>query len=582
MARQYGILHISFLLAFGLLGWVTLITLTVWPVSAFPRVAMTWEHGLVLLLLAPARFLSFRIYRRERIALDSAFYVATAFAFGVLDSAWLLLLTLTLDAVVNFLWGKRSMAEREAPLRYTLSYILYQGGLPSVVMLACQAFFHFTVGPIQVDGPGVDDVHLAWTLSAFSLLFVAGHYALAGGAPFFHGAHTVWRKFFFPVVGAELILTPLALAMAMGYKHQGIPLFLLIGFTGLIFGGIFRSWATTSDQERRRMVELSVVNQLSRAMAKSIDQDHLFQNIAQATLQLVGRSSFFTIGVVDSAKAEVDYEMFDGDAQSVERLVARMHDGVSGWVVQHAQPLVVSDLQRDYGRYARDDRYRDQRFHSWIGVPVQSYGRVVAVISLQSEERGAFDADQLRVMTIIADQVAVAVEASRLYELSTIDSLTGLFVRRYFDQRLEEEFHRSVRYDTPLSVGLLDLDYFKRINDTYGHPFGDKVLRCAAQAMRGNMRSFDIAARYGGEEFVFVLPRTGAEDALAVAERIRADVAALRLSDEAGELVSATASVGIATLSQGQFDSPQALLKAVDMALYRAKDKGRNLVVAAK
>lgn len=581
MPRQYGFFHIGFLIALGLMGWGTLIGLTVSSASAFDKPNMNWEHTLVLVLLGTARILSFPIYRRVRVALDSAFYVATAFAFGVLDSAWLLLLTLSIDALVNLARVTGPPDDRSPPWHYSVGYFLYQGGLPCLVLLACHALFQQLVGPIQVDSPAMDDVRLAWTLSLFSLMFLGGHYALAGGGSWFHSAAATaaWRRLFLPVVGAELTLVPLALAMAMGYKHRGIPLFLLIGFSGLVFGGIFRSWAAASDQERQRMIELSVINQLSRAMAKSMDQEHMFRNMARATIQLVGQSSFFTIGLVDSAKAQVEYEVFDGDAQQVERLVAPVEDGISGWVLQRNEALMLGDVQNHYHRYARNDRYSDANFNSWLGVPVVSSGDVVGIISVQSQERAAYSNDQMRVLNIIADQVAVALEASRLYELSTIDSLTGLFVRRYFDKRLDQEFSRSARYETPLSVGILDLDHFKATNDTYGHAFGDKVLRKAARAMRANMRSFDLAARYGGEEFVFILPRTEHQEARLVADRIRTDIGRLALVDEAGNPVRVSVSVGIATFPTIAVTDPAALLKAADDALYRAKAEGRDRVV---
>ena len=126
----------------------------------------------------------------------------------------------------------------------------------------------------------------------------------------------------------------------------------------------------------------------------------------------------------------------------------------------------------------------------------------------------------------------MALENARLYELATVDGLTGLYVRRYFDSRLKEELERSRRFDTSFSVVLLDIDDFKKLNDTHGHVVGDRVLREVAQAVRSSMRGVDIAARYGGEEFAFILPRTAIVDAHAAAERIRQDVADARVAYE--------------------------------------------------
>ena len=206
------------------------------------------------------------------------------------------------------------------------------------------------------------------------------------------------------------------------------------------------------------------------------------------------------------------------------------------------------------------------------------YDEVVGVMSVQSENRYTYTPSHQRVLSTIADQAAVALENARLYELANVDGLTGLFVRRYFDMRVEEEWRRSERYENPFCVIMLDLDDFKHLNDTYGHPAGDRVLRQAAYIVRDNMRSFDIAARYGGEEFAVVLPRTTPEEAVVVAERVRQDVERMRV-EAAGNMLRATASIGIASFPSPTVHSVSDLVSRADEALYRAKRRGKNCVV---
>jgi len=169
-----------------------------------------------------------------------------------------------------------------------------------------------------------------------------------------------------------------------------------------------------------------------------------------------------------------------------------------------------------------------------------------------------------------------------LLALTRTDGLTSLYNRRYFEERLTAEFARSERYRVPLSCLMLDLDHFKRMNDTYGHPFGDKVLKGAAGVTQGALRSVDLLARYGGEELVALLPETGPKEARAVAERIRARIEALTFTFRTphGEerQVSCTASVGIATYPIPSIDSAEMLLRAADDCLYTAKAEGRNRV----
>jgi diguanylate cyclase (GGDEF)-like protein len=174
----------------------------------------------------------------------------------------------------------------------------------------------------------------------------------------------------------------------------------------------------------------------------------------------------------------------------------------------------------------------------------------------------------------------LAARREELLALTRTDALTGLHNRRYFDERLAEEFARSSRYHSPLSLVLLDIDHFKRINDTYGHPFGDEVLKAVAFALKGCLREVDFVARYGGEELVSLLPETGPHEALLACERVRASIAALQLEytgpDGATQLVRCTASLGVASVPAPDLLSMEELLRAADTSLYAAKAAGRN------
>ncbi|HKQ61589.1 MAG TPA: diguanylate cyclase [Candidatus Polarisedimenticolaceae bacterium] len=162
-----------------------------------------------------------------------------------------------------------------------------------------------------------------------------------------------------------------------------------------------------------------------------------------------------------------------------------------------------------------------------------------------------------------------------------VDEKTGLYNFREFQRRLREEWERAERYATPLSLVFLDVDHFKQVNDRWGHPAGDRVLREFATLVAGGARTSDFAARYGGEEFAIVLPHTDAPMALRVAERIRLAVRDFRfLRDESPTRI--TVSAGVATYpSTPGLDSVDALVRAADAALYRAKDLGRDRVVGA-
>lgn len=166
--------------------------------------------------------------------------------------------------------------------------------------------------------------------------------------------------------------------------------------------------------------------------------------------------------------------------------------------------------------------------------------------------------------------------------LSMRDPLTGMYNRRYLDERLPCELKRSYRYERPLSVIMFDLDYFKRVNDTYGHHAGDQVLRGCAGCIQGGVReNIDWPARYGGEEFVVVLPETGLAGALTVAERLRQRIES-HVTTVRGNSLSVTASFGVASFNPpDQNEDPsvaEILLENADHCLYQAKGEGRNRV----
>jgi two-component system cell cycle response regulator len=189
---------------------------------------------------------------------------------------------------------------------------------------------------------------------------------------------------------------------------------------------------------------------------------------------------------------------------------------------------------------------------------------------------------QLAAGTIImfSHQEDLEVQAEqRLYASAVLDPLTGLHNRRHLDARLKAEYAFASRHQTPLSVLLIDIDHFKQVNDTHGHPGGDAALRVLAERLTRTVRTEDIVARYGGEEFAVVARGIESTGAMLLAERIRASVAAVAVPHE-DKIIKFTLSVGTATMTRERvFETPVALLKAADDALYQAKAGGRNRCV---
>jgi diguanylate cyclase (GGDEF)-like protein len=169
----------------------------------------------------------------------------------------------------------------------------------------------------------------------------------------------------------------------------------------------------------------------------------------------------------------------------------------------------------------------------------------------------------------------------RLELLSITDGLTRLYNHRYFQDELARAFDESKRYSRPLSLAMIDIDFFKKINDTYGHAVGDEVLKYVSRLFSESARSTDLVARYGGEEFAVMMPETGLEDAITFAEKIRNLLESQPVPTQAVAL-PVTVSIGVSSVPRTRIHSPKEMVVAADRALYRAKKGGRNRVEAER
>lgn len=189
----------------------------------------------------------------------------------------------------------------------------------------------------------------------------------------------------------------------------------------------------------------------------------------------------------------------------------------------------------------------------------------------------AFTDRDLQLLESIASLASSAIYNARLYERATVDALTGLYFRSFFERKLAEEAGRSRRTGAPLSVLMADVDHFKKFNDTYGHATGDDVLRLVARTIKGNIREADIAARFGGEEMLVLMPDTPLEGGEVLAERLRKAIESASQVGPGDEELHVTVSIGVACL--GDEEEPQTMVERADAALYEAKHAGRNRVV---
>ena len=216
-----------------------------------------------------------------------------------------------------------------------------------------------------------------------------------------------------------------------------------------------------------------------------------------------------------------------------------------------------------------------------VYVPLLAEYSAVGVLLLEDPRDGEpFDREDATCFYQLGLQIALAIHHATLYALAVTDGLTGLYVRRYFDLRMQEMLDEARRYRRCFSLLMFDIDHFKRFNDTHGHQTGDAVLRAFARLLRDNTRRSDICCRYGGEEMAVILPATGGPEALRIAEKLRATVAGHTFTGAEGQALQVTASVGAAPYAES-CRTCEDIVRAADAALYQAKEAGRNRAVLA-
>ncbi|MBS4026290.1 MAG: diguanylate cyclase [Clostridia bacterium] len=265
--------------------------------------------------------------------------------------------------------------------------------------------------------------------------------------------------------------------------------------------------------------------------------------------------------------------------EDLAKVVIPIEQGAPGLIARDKKPIYVANLRTDP---LIDDFSRGKHSEkSSIGYPLICKDELLGVIAFDAKTVRDFTQDEKNLFESIANQVAIAVFNAKLYKkleyLSNTDSLTGLYNVRYFYNSLTQELMRAERNEGFLSILMLDIDFFKNYNDTFGHPAGDLVLKKFSELLLANIRSYDTACRYGGEEFSVILQDCSLDNAIEIAERIRQDVEkykfAGREKQPSGKL---TVSIGISCYPQVK--SISGLISSADKALYKAKSLGRNRV----
>lgn len=248
-------------------------------------------------------------------------------------------------------------------------------------------------------------------------------------------------------------------------------------------------------------------------------------------------------------------------------------EGVAGQVVKTGQPIYVKDAAHEPDFAKREVEITGSVFSA----PLKFKERTMGVVNFGRDRIDDFSAHDIKMLTLVANQIALGLANAKLYtqtrELSVTDELTNVFNRRHFGQVMQLEWKRAVRFKRDLSLLMIDVDYFKRYNDTFGHMRGDEALKKMGKLLSQNLREVDTVARFGGEEFIVLLPDTDKRGGMAVAEKLR------HLTQENVEGI--TISIGVTSFPEDVQEIDD-LIDHADIALYDAKDRGRNRVCLYK
>ena len=400
--------------------------------------------------------------------------------------------------------------------------------------------------------------------------------------PYYRGEVKIGTLLAIPVKAGDVVTGVLVADKAEIQAFTGPEPDRLQDFAGLVSDAIQRERASLSREEIG--AEFKAVYEVSRRLAALSEPGRLRKLLLRSARELVPLEAGAVV-MADDATTRYEIEEVHGWAREFEgREVGLSERTWAAWVVNSAQePYLLDDVAGHEDRMpilALDEG--PARAQSLLALPLRQRDRNLGALILMGR-RGAFDATALRVLGVIANQAAATLAVIQLKErhkrLAARDGLTQLYNRRAFDERLAKARAREERQGGRFAVLLLDIDHFKKLNDTFGHPAGDAALKHTAKVLEDHLRQGDEAARYGGEEFAIILPGADAAGALPLAERVRAAIERSQLAFE-GARLAVTVSVGVAAWPEDGKET-LALLAAADRALYAAKQEGRNRVASA-
>jgi len=344
--------------------------------------------------------------------------------------------------------------------------------------------------------------------------------------------------------------------------------------------------ARTNEQLQSEREDFAAYYDLSKKLSASLNMEAIFSILLDSTKDVVPFNAAALV-IKDELSDRIMLKAVRGIELDMPDMELSPEDSLVNWAMEHARTLYVprlANLQQGKRTPLLSEKVKVKGMSSVLIIPLLVKNQPMGALMLAARAHDAFSTYHQRLLEALVNQAAVSFSNAQLFtkleRMAVLDGLTGLYNHRYFQEQLERELARAERAGSSLALVIMDIDHFKQVNDTYGHPTGDVVLKHISAIVKGAIRNIDLAARYGGEEFAIVLPEADMSGAAGFAERLRREVEAKTAHTDFGAL-GVTVSLGVSAYPEfGRKRSE--LIDFADKALYHAKRLGRNRVVSAK
>ncbi len=339
----------------------------------------------------------------------------------------------------------------------------------------------------------------------------------------------------------------------------------------------------TVESLKRKVKEMETLNEIVRAINSSLRPKEILKIIMEKTADFV-KAEGWSILLLDKENQELVFEAAAGEAgQKLIGIRLKINQGVAGWVARTGKPLIVEDVTKDPRFYDGVDKKTKFITKSILCVPMKSGNEILGVVEVVNKVGGEpFTKDDLEIFENLVQHITIALRNAQLYnkmeETSITDDLTKLYNTRYCNHILDEFIRERLATRAKISLIFFDVDFFKLVDDNYGHLVGSETLRLIGERAKAVIRDKDIAVRYGGDEYIIVLPDTDKPTAAIIAERIRKAIEEKPFPAQDGKSFNVTVTLGVATFPEDAL-SRDDLIGRADKAMYEGKMTGRNRVV---